>query len=126
MPPMNGARFLAETMHGYGVTHFFLMPVIIPEAMPHLEELGIQRVMGHSEKGVAYMADGYGRVSGRPGTSCIDSPPARTPVHSSSSTATCPLTSTYGMPAGWKRGSSKLDRSMISSASKTTMSANLP
>jgi len=67
MPPMNGARFLAETMHGYGVTHFFLMPVIIPEAMPHLEELGIQRVMGHSEKGVAYMADGYGRVSGRPG-----------------------------------------------------------
>jgi acetolactate synthase-1/2/3 large subunit len=67
MPPMNGARFIAETMHGYGVTHFFLMPVIIPESMPHLEELGIQRVMGHSEKGVAYMADGYGRVSGRPG-----------------------------------------------------------
>jgi acetolactate synthase-1/2/3 large subunit len=64
---MNGARFIAETMHGYGVTHFFLMPVIIPEAMPHLEELGIQRVMGHSEKGVAYMADGYGRVSGRAG-----------------------------------------------------------
>ncbi|NQW18067.1 MAG: thiamine pyrophosphate-binding protein [Chloroflexi bacterium] len=67
MPLMTGARFIAETMHGYGVTHFFLMPVIIPESMPDLERLGIQRVMGHSEKGVAYMADGYGRVSGRAG-----------------------------------------------------------
>lgn len=66
MPEMTGAKFLAETLHGYGVTHFFFMPVVIPEAMPHLERLGIARVMAHSEKSAAYMADAYGRVSRRP------------------------------------------------------------
>ncbi len=62
MPKMTGARFLAETLHGYGVTHFFFMPVIIPEAMPELERLGITRIMTHGEKAAAYMADAYGRV----------------------------------------------------------------
>jgi acetolactate synthase-1/2/3 large subunit len=63
MPKMTGAQFLAETMHGYGVTHFFFMPVSVPEAMPHMERLGIHRIMAHSEKSAAYMADAYGRVS---------------------------------------------------------------
>jgi acetolactate synthase-1/2/3 large subunit len=63
MPKMTGAQFLAETLHGYGVTHFFFMPVSVPEAMPHMERLGIHRIMAHSEKSAAYMADGFGRVS---------------------------------------------------------------
>ena len=62
MPKMTGARFLAETLHGYGVTHFFFMPVIVPEAMPEMERLGIARIMTHGEKAAAYMADGYSRV----------------------------------------------------------------
>ena len=41
MTQMSGAAFLAETMHGYGVTHFFFMPVIVDDAMPHMEKLGI-------------------------------------------------------------------------------------
>ncbi|GIT18412.1 MAG: hypothetical protein CM1200mP39_12180 [Dehalococcoidia bacterium] len=45
MTQMSGAAFLAETMHGYGVTHFFFMPVIVDDAMPHMEKLGITRVM---------------------------------------------------------------------------------
>ena len=32
-----------------------------------LEATGIKRILGHSEKAVAYMADGFARVSGRPG-----------------------------------------------------------
>ncbi len=67
MPKMTGARFLAETLHGYGVTHFYFMPVIVADAMPELERLGIARVMTHGEKPAAYMADGYARVSGRVG-----------------------------------------------------------
>lgn len=63
MPKMTGSRFLAETLKGYGVTHFFFMPVIVPQAMPAMEELGITRVMAHSEKSAAYMADAYARVS---------------------------------------------------------------
>ena len=67
MPTMSGARFLAETLHGYGVTHFFFMPVSVPEAMPELERVGVEPVMAHTEKGAAYMADGYARISGGAG-----------------------------------------------------------
>ena len=67
MPTMSGARFLAETLHGYGITHYFFMPVSVPEAMPELERLGVEPVMAHTEKGAAYMADGYARISGGAG-----------------------------------------------------------
>ena len=63
MPNMTGARFLAETLQAYGVSHYFFMPVSIVHAMPHLEELGIARIMAHSEIAAVYMADGYARVS---------------------------------------------------------------
>lgn len=62
-----GARFIAETLKGYGVTHVFFMDSILRKTMIDLEELGIGRVMAHSEKAAAYMADGYARVSHRPG-----------------------------------------------------------
>ena len=67
MPKMTGAKFIAETLHAYGVTHFFFMPVVIPDAMPHMERLGIKRIMAHAEKPAAYMADGYARVSKKVG-----------------------------------------------------------
>lgn len=67
MPKMTGARFLAETLSGYGVTHFFFMPVVVPEAMPEMERLGIRRIMTHGEKAAAYMADAFGRVKGSVG-----------------------------------------------------------
>ena len=67
MPKMTGGQFLAETLEGYGVSHFFFMPVIVDDAMVHMERLGITRVMAHSEKPAAYMADGYARVKGSVG-----------------------------------------------------------
>ena len=67
MPKMTGATFLAETLNAYEVTHFFFMPVIIPEAMPELEKLGIKRIMAHAEKSAAYMADGYARIAKKAG-----------------------------------------------------------
>ena len=33
MTKMTGARFMAETVHGYGVTHAFFMPYIAPLAL---------------------------------------------------------------------------------------------
>ena len=62
MTSMTGARYLAETLHGYGITHFFFMPVIVPDAMPDFERLGIAPIMTHAEKSAAYMADAYARV----------------------------------------------------------------
>jgi acetolactate synthase-1/2/3 large subunit len=64
---MTGARFIAETFSGYGVTHVFFMPVIAPRALLEMERLGIQRILTHGEKAAAYMADGYARAARRVG-----------------------------------------------------------
>ena len=64
---MNGARFIAETLKGYSVTHVFYVDAMLRKAMVDLEELGIRRVVTHSEKTAAYMADGYARISGHAG-----------------------------------------------------------
>ncbi|MDE2998339.1 MAG: thiamine pyrophosphate-binding protein [Gemmatimonadota bacterium] len=62
MPRLTGGRFIAETVHGYGITHVFYMPVIAPRALMEMERLGIRRIMTHGEKSAAYMADAYARV----------------------------------------------------------------
>lgn len=62
-----GARFLAETFKGYGVTHVFFVEAILRKTLVELETLGVSRILAHSEKAAAYMADGYARVTGRPG-----------------------------------------------------------
>jgi acetolactate synthase-1/2/3 large subunit len=64
---MTGARFFAETVHGYGITHVFFMPYIGPRALMEMEKLGIKRVQSRGEKGAAYMADAYARVKRGPG-----------------------------------------------------------
>ncbi len=67
MAKITGGRFIAETLHKYGVTHVFFMPFIMPRALMEMEKLGMKRVQTHGEKAAAYMADGYARVSGRAG-----------------------------------------------------------
>ena len=64
---ITGARFIAETLKGYGVTHVFYVDAILRKTMVDLEELGVRRIITHSEKAAAYMADGYARVSHKPG-----------------------------------------------------------
>ena len=64
---MTGARFLAETLREYGVTHVFFVPAIIRRALVEMEDVGIKRVISHGEKSAAYMADAYARVTGKPG-----------------------------------------------------------
>jgi acetolactate synthase I/II/III large subunit len=58
---------IAGMLADYGVTHFFFVPVILPETLKRLSARGILPVMTHGEKAAAYMADGYARVSGRVG-----------------------------------------------------------
>ncbi len=67
MRRMTGARFIAETVHGLGITHVFFMPYIGPRALMEMENLGIKRVQTHGEKAAAYMADAYARVKRGPG-----------------------------------------------------------
>ncbi|MCY3757340.1 MAG: thiamine pyrophosphate-binding protein, partial [Acidobacteria bacterium] len=67
MPPMTGSRYFAEAMQAYEVTHVFLVPTILTPALAEMEDLDIVRVTAHSEKAAVYMADGYARISGKPG-----------------------------------------------------------
>ena len=67
MKQRSGARLIAETLKGYDVTHVFFMLAILRRTLVELEDLGIQRILTHSEKSAAYMADGYARISGKPG-----------------------------------------------------------
>lgn len=64
---MTGAKFIAETIKGYGTTHVFFIEAILRRTLIELAALGIKRVLTHSEKTAAYMADGYAKVSHRPG-----------------------------------------------------------
>jgi len=66
MSKMTGARFMAETIHGYGITHVFFMPYIAPRALMEMEKLGIKRIQTHGEKAAAYMADAYARIKRSP------------------------------------------------------------
>ena len=67
MPRMTGAQFIAETVQGFGITHVFFMPVFSPRTLMEMEKRGIHRIMTHSEKAAAYMADGYARIRRGPG-----------------------------------------------------------
>ncbi|WP_210275316.1 thiamine pyrophosphate-binding protein [Martelella soudanensis] len=64
---MKGARYLAEAFKALGVSHVFFMDAILRPTLVEMEELGITRILAHSEKSAAYMADGYARVSNRVG-----------------------------------------------------------
>jgi acetolactate synthase-1/2/3 large subunit len=65
--PITGQRYLAEMLHGYGITHVFFVPTILTPALAAMGDFGITRVTTHGEKAAAYMADGYARAAQRPG-----------------------------------------------------------
>jgi Thiamine pyrophosphate enzyme, N-terminal TPP binding domain len=65
--PQEGATVAADMLHGYGVTHVFMVPAIMRRTFAELERLhpDVARIATHGEKSAAYMADGYARASGR-------------------------------------------------------------
>src|SRR5574339_621123 len=65
--PVTGAEFLARSLAANGTTHVFFIDAVLRRTLIELGTLGVTRVLGHSEKAVAYMADGYARVAGQPG-----------------------------------------------------------
>ena len=62
-----GAEYIARILKEYGVSHVFLVMAILRKTLVQLEKLNIKRILTHSEKAAAYMADGYARMSGTPG-----------------------------------------------------------
>jgi len=63
-----GERYLAQALEQLGVSHVFFMDAILRPTLAEMEATtGIARILAHSEKAAAYMADGYARASGRVG-----------------------------------------------------------
>ena len=62
----SGGSFLARTLEAYGVDHIFFVDAILRHMLAHAEPLGIRRILAHTEKAAAYMADGYSRASRKP------------------------------------------------------------
>ncbi len=73
MTKRTGGRFIAETFKGYGVSTVFFVPAVAKRALMEMEKLGIRRILCHTEKAAAYMADGYARAAGRPGIAMAQS-----------------------------------------------------
>ena len=67
MAQTTGAKFMADALKAYGVTHVFVAPAIAREALAELSQLGVKSIVTHGEKAAAYMADGYARAANRPG-----------------------------------------------------------
>jgi acetolactate synthase-1/2/3 large subunit len=67
MAKMTGARLFADMMRAYEVSHIFFVPAFMLKSFAEMEDMPIKRIMVHGEKAAAYMADGYGRASGKPG-----------------------------------------------------------
>ena len=67
MPRTTGAKFMAQALKEYGVTHVFVAPAVVREALAELSQLGVQSIVTHGEKSAAYMADGYASAANRPG-----------------------------------------------------------
>jgi acetolactate synthase-1/2/3 large subunit len=61
------ADFVARTLKAYDTEYFFFVTGGDQALWIALEDAGIRMVACRSEKGAAYMADGYARVSGKPG-----------------------------------------------------------
>jgi len=64
---VQGYQYIAHTLKGYGVTHLFYIEAMLRETLRELDQIGVKPIMTHTENAAGYMADGYARISGRPG-----------------------------------------------------------
>jgi acetolactate synthase-1/2/3 large subunit len=65
--PIKGYQYIARTIAGYGITHVFYIEAMLRMVLRELDELSVKGIMAHTENAAGYMADGYARISGRPG-----------------------------------------------------------
>jgi acetolactate synthase-1/2/3 large subunit len=64
---ITGAELVARLLQEYSVTHVFFVDAMLRMSLGVMDRIGIQPVLCHSEASAAYMADGYARVTRRPG-----------------------------------------------------------
>jgi len=64
---MKGYEYIAKLFHEYGVEALFYQEAYNQSIIAQAAKYGIRGIMAHSENAVGFMADGYARVSGKPG-----------------------------------------------------------
>lgn len=76
---LTGAQILVKCLEKEGVKHIFGIPggVILP-TFDVLYDSKIKFILVRHEQGATHMADGYGRVTGKPGVCMVTSGPAAT------------------------------------------------
>ena len=77
-----GAQALIATLRVYNVDTIFGIPGVhtLPLYDAIREERGLRHILARHEQGAGFMADGYARVSGRPGVVCTITGPGVTNV----------------------------------------------
>src|ERR687884_1819360 len=61
------AHAIAQTLKAYGTEYFFFVTGGDQDLWIALDDAGIRLINCRSEKAATYMADGYARISGKPG-----------------------------------------------------------
>ena len=77
---LSGAQALIATLRAYNVETIFGIPGVhtLPIYDAMREEPGLRHVLARHEQGAGFMADGYARISGRPGVVCTITGPGAT------------------------------------------------
>jgi acetolactate synthase-1/2/3 large subunit len=78
---MNGGQFLAEVVRRSGSKAVFFVPTFLYPTLVELAEDPIKRVLCHSEKAAAYMADGYAQATNKPTIVITQGGPGATNLH---------------------------------------------
>ncbi|MGH2347283.1 MAG: thiamine pyrophosphate-binding protein, partial [Chloroflexota bacterium] len=82
MPRMTGARATLAALRVHGVSTLFGIPGVhtLPLYDAIRAEPGIRHILARHEQGAGFMAEGYARVTGRPGVACVITGPGVTNV----------------------------------------------
>jgi acetolactate synthase-1/2/3 large subunit len=103
--PLNGAAAVVEALAAHGVRDVFGIPGTHNlELYRHLPAAGIRHVVTRHEQGAGYAADGYARVSGRPGVFITTSGPGITNAVTALATSYADSVPTLAISPGVPRG----------------------
>ena len=86
---LTGAQAIIATLHAYNVDTIFGIPGVhtlpIYDAIYH--ETGMRHILARHEQGAGFMAEGYAKISGRPGVVCTITGPGVTNVSTAAASA---------------------------------------
>jgi glyoxylate carboligase len=72
MPYLTGAKATIATLRAHNVDTIFGIPGVhtLPLYDAMRDEVRLRHILARHEQGAGFMADGYARISGRPGVVC--------------------------------------------------------